>query len=172
LKCDSRMNYGEYMRNKERAASKIIGYQMAQDASQVTLRNQGLATTRTLTTIVGNNRNFNGVPFTVATSDANSCTRIVGGAHNADSTQNIIGLAQRSAHKFSMTPHVTVIPCRDILSTVTNAPSTQKCVAEPGQVFRDPTELIADQARQASIRSQYNLPNKLQGLRGPVANIR
>ena len=145
---------------------------MAQDASQITLRNQGLATTRTLTTIVGNNRNFNGVPFTVATSDANSCTRISGGANNADSTQNIIGLAQRSAHKFNMTPRMTVIPCSDILSTVTNAPSTKTCVADTSQVFRDTTELIADQARQASIRSQYNLPSKLQGLRGPVANIR
>uniref|UniRef100_A0A6C0L927 Uncharacterized protein n=1 Tax=viral metagenome TaxID=1070528 RepID=A0A6C0L927_9ZZZZ len=166
------MNYGEYMRKKERAAAKIVGYQMGQDASQVTLRNQGLATTRTLKTITGNDPSFNGVPFTVSTSDANSCTRVISGLKNADATQNIIGLAQRSAHKFSMTPHVTVIPCSDMLSTITNAPSTQSCVADPGQIFRNPTELIANQARQASIRSQYNLPSKLDSLRGPVANIR
>ena len=166
------MNYGEYMRKKEIASAKIIGYQMRQDASQVTLKNQALATTVTLSSLLSSNTSFTGVPFTTETSDANSCTRVSGGAGNVDASRNLIGYAQMATISLNTAPAFTLIPCTPMLSTITNAPSTKSCVADPGQIFRNPTELIANQARQASLRSQYNLPSKLDSLRGPIANIR
>ena len=72
----------------------------------------------------------------------------------------------------NQSPNLTVLPCISELSTITNAPSTQPCLVSPGIIYSDPTELIADQGRQAAIRTQYNLPSKLQSLRGPVANHR
>ncbi len=69
-------------------------------------------------------------------------------------------------------PNVTVIPCTPLLSTIKNAPSSQTCLLSPGIIYSDPSELIADQGRQADLRTRYNLPNKLQGLRGPVMNHR
>ena len=72
----------------------------------------------------------------------------------------------------NQSPAAIVLPCMTELSTVTNAPTTQPCLLSPGIIYSNPTELIADQGRQAAIRTQYNLPNKLQSLRGPVANHR
>lgn len=42
------------------------------------------------------------------------------------------------------------------------------CDGDPSQLYRNNNELIADQGRQLALRTQYNLPSKLQGLRGPV----
>lgn len=166
------MNYGEYMRRKERSLSKVIGFQNGQDASQVTLKNQALNTTFTLTSFLSSNTGFGGVPLTVETSDPNSCKRVSNGLKNADTRQNLIGYAQMATVCQNQTPNVTLLPCIPQLSTITNAPSSQPCLLSPGIIFSDPSELIADQGRQAALRTQYNLPNKLQGLRGPVMNHR
>jgi hypothetical protein len=166
------MNYGEYMRKKGQSLSKVIGYQQTQDASQVTLRNQAIATTVTLTTFISTNAGFTGVPLTTQTSDPNSCVRVSNGLKNSDPRQNMIGYAQMATLSLNTTPSVTVLPCIPVLSTITNAPSSQPCLLSPGIIYSDPSELIADQGRQADLRTKYNLPNKLQGLRGPVMNHR
>lgn len=164
------MNYGEYMRRKDRERGRVIGYQMAQDASQVTFKNKALATTVTLSSLLASNASFTGVPFTVQTSDANACVRVAGGTRNVDTTQNILGYAQMAAVSQNIAPAVTVLPCTTLISNVANAPSTKTCGVSPGIIFTNPTELIADQGRQAAYRTKYNLPSKLEGLRGPVAN--
>lgn len=166
------MNYGEYMRKKGQSLSKVIGYQQTQDASQVTLRNQAIATTVTLTTFISTNAGFTGVPLTTQTSDPNSCVRVSNGLKNSDPRQNMIGYAQMATLSLNTTPSVTVLPCIPVLSTITNAPSSRPCLLSPGIIYSDPSELIADQGRQADLRTKYNLPNKLQGLRGPVMNHR
>jgi hypothetical protein len=171
------MNYGEYMRRKERSLSKVIGFQNGQDASQVTLKRQALATTFTTTSFLSSytgytGNGFVGVPLTTQTSDPNSCARVSNGLKNADTRQNLLGYAQMATLSQNQAPSVTVLPCIPQLSTITNAPSSQPCLLSPGIIFSDPTELIADQGRQAALRTQYNLPSKLQSLRGPVANHR
>ena len=165
------------MRRKEQSLSKVVGLQNAQDASQVTLKNQALATTFTTTSflssytgITGNG--FVGVPLSVQTTDPNSCGRVSNGLKNADAQQNRIGYAQMATLSQNQAPNVTVIPCKTQLSTITNAPSSQPCLVSPGIIFSNPSELIADQGRQADLRTKYNLPSKLQSLRGPVAKHR
>jgi hypothetical protein len=169
------MNYGEYMRNKQKSLSKFIGMQNAQDASQVTLKNQALATTLTLTSFLSTNVGYTGVPFTgvpltTQTSDPNSCQKVLNGLKNADARQNLIGYAQMTSLSQNIERRTTTLPCVMILSTITNAPSTNICTSDTSQIFRDNTELIANEGRNADLRSKYNLPNKLQGLRGPVMN--
>jgi hypothetical protein len=169
------MNYGEYMRNKQKSLSRVIGYQAAQDASQVTLKNQALATTFTTTSFISSYTGFTGngfvgVPLTTQTSDPDSCIRVSNGLQNADARQNMIGTAQHATLCQNIDRRTTVLPCVPILSTVKNAPSTRNCPKDPGQIFRNPSELIADKGRQAALRTQYKLPGKLQGLRGPVYN--
>jgi len=171
------MNYGEYMRRKEQSLSKVIGFQRGEDASQVTLKRQALATTFTTTSFLSSYTGFTGngfvgVPLTTQTSDPNSCVRVANGLKNADTRQNLLGYAQMATLSQNQAPNVTVLPCKTQLSTVTNAPSTQPCLISPGIIFSNPTELIADQGRQADLRTKYNLPSKLQSLRGPVANHR
>ena len=143
---------------------------MAQDASQVTFKNQALATTVTLSSLLASNASFTGIPFTTQTSDADSCIRVSGGTPNVDTTRNVLGYAQMAAVSQNIAPAVTVIPCKTLLSNVSNAPSTQTCGISPGIIFSNPRELIADQGRQAAYRTSFNLPSKLHGLRGPVAN--
>ena len=177
LKSVSRMNYGEYMRRKEQSLSKVIGYQRGQDASQVIIKNQALATTVTTTSFISSytgitGTGFTGVPLSAQTSDPNSCQRVSNGLKNANTRQNLIGFAQMTTLSQNQSPNVTVLPCIPQLSTITNAPSTQPCLLSPGIIFSNPTELIAEQGRQADIRKRYNLPSKLQGLRGPVSNNR
>ena len=171
------MNYGEYMRKKEQSLSKVIGYQRGQDASQITLKNQALATTFTLTSYISSytgytGNGFTGVPLTTRTSDPNSCVRVSNGLKNADTRQNLIGFSQMASLCQNMSTNVTVLPCVTVLSTIKNAPSTQPCLVSPGIIFSNPSELIADEARQGSLRTRFNLPNKLQGLRGPVMHSR
>jgi len=169
------MNYGEYMRRKEQSLSKVIGFQRGQDASQVVLKNQALATTVTTTSFISSSagvRGFTGVPLSAQTSDPNSCQRVSNGLKNADTRQNLIGYAQMATLSQNQAPNVTVLPCISQLSTIKNAPSSQPCLLSPGIIFSNPTELIADQGRQADLRTKYNLPSKLQSLRGPVANHR
>ena len=166
------MNYGEYMRRKEQSLSKVVGRQYGQEASQITLRNQAIATTVTLTSFLSTNVGFTGVPLTTQTSDPNSCLRVSNGLKNADARQNLIGFAQMATLSVNPNPNVTVIPCTPLLSTIKNAPSSQTCLLSPGIIYSDPSELIADQGRQSDLRTRYNLPNKLQGLRGPVMNHR
>jgi hypothetical protein len=119
---------------------------------------------------------------------------VVCGSNAADSQGNLIGAKQFAAvcsDAPSSEPYSVVIPCGIFIdpqsydpvivgsdtnvpprfSTAGNAPGVSKCCSKDmSQLFRDNSELIADQGRQLDIRRKYNLPNKLQGLRGPVVN--
>ena len=64
-------------------------------------------------------------------------------------------------------PDGTIVPT----TSPGSAPGVLKCCAkDTSQLYRDNSELIADQGRQLDIRKSYNLPAKLQGLRGPVVS--
>jgi len=112
-----------------------------------------------------------------------------GGKNNVDTTNSLIQSAQFAAYSNVYGPTgiipvtTTVIPCR--LSTIVTSqastigiiPGQPKILRtsgpgfpSPGIIFTNPKELIADQGRQASIRTSYNLPSKLNSLRGPIVN--
>jgi len=65
------------------------------------------------------------------------------------------------------------LACGTYTDYVYNKPSTVKCCSnDPSQLYRNNSELIANQGRQETLRKQYNLPSKLQGLRGPIVTNR
>jgi len=84
------------------------------------------------------------------------------------------------------TATATVTPSAAIIdgsgSSVTFVPTTSPgsapgtthekvcCIGDPSQLYRNNDELVADEGRQLAIRRAYNLPSKLQGLRGPIVN--
>lgn len=86
--------------------------------------------------------------------------------------------AKAAAKKAGFKPSVrTSYQPADMLSTPAApsryVPGPTKCCVSPGIKFVDTNqELVKDQARQATLRQQYGLPSKLQGLRGPVVNGR
>jgi hypothetical protein len=182
------MNYAEYLRKKERSASKIIGFQSGQDASQVTYKNQAWASAPQPS--VTSSTSFNGGVATNFSKPGGSVANInqidtyptnglgvlgvANGQSNIDTASLLIHSAQYAAFStmaMSSAPYITVIPCSPIMSTISNAPGTMKCCTkDTSQLYRDNSELIADQGRQASLRTHFNLPAKLQGLRGPVYN--
>jgi hypothetical protein len=96
-----------------------------------------------------------------------------GGYLIRDSTANRIIGAQGCAvcsDAPSSAPYNIVLPCVEPLPDIKNAPgNTACCGKDMGQLYRN-NELVADQARQLSLRRSYNLPSKLQGLRGPIVN--
>lgn len=113
---------------------------------------------------------------------------------NADMAGNLIGSKQHCAvcsDAPSSAPYSVTIPCGIFIDpesynpvipgttttvppsfpTAGNAPGkTICCSKDTSQLFRNNSELIADQGRQLNLRRNYNLPNKLQGLRGPIVN--
>ena len=97
-----------------------------------------------------------------------------GGYKIADGTQNILLSAQGAAvcnDAPSSAPYVTVIPCVSTLSTMVQIPlpATSKCcVKDMGRLFIDNKDVVKDQGLAAGLRRANNLPNKLQGLRGPL----
>jgi hypothetical protein len=97
------------------------------------------------------------------------------GRATTDTAANLIGYAQYAAlsNSVGIQPYNIVVPCQGVLSTITNAPGVAKCCQKDmSQLFRDPSELIADQGRQAALRTSFNLPKKLDSLRGPIVNGR
>jgi len=97
-----------------------------------------------------------------------------GGYKIADGTQNILLSAQGAAvcnDAPSSAPYVTVLPCVSTLSTMVQIslpPTSKCCVKDMSVLFRDNAELVKDQGLAAGLRRANNLPNKLQGLRGPL----
>jgi hypothetical protein len=95
-----------------------------------------------------------------------------GGYLIRDATANRIIGAQACAvcsDAPSSAPYNIVLPCVEPLADIKNAPGNMDCCGKDmGQLYRNNTELVADQGRQLALRTGYNLPNKLQGLRGPV----
>jgi hypothetical protein len=122
---------------------------------------------------------------------------VVSGRSNVDTAATKILSAQHCAicsDAPSSAPYSVTIPCGIFINPIAyNAPpqnindgtatstidptiptpgtkpaALQCCGKDMSQLYRDNSELIADQGRQLSIRTAYNLPAKLQGLRGPV----
>lgn len=207
------MNYAEYMRKQERNRQKIIINKFGRDASDVTIKNQAIATSvthRSYFDVMNSNTSLP-QPFVTQVSPSKSdpfqntasaasivgflgssnagVVGFAGGKNNVDTANTLIQSAQFAAYSNVYGPSgsipltTTVIPC-SLSTIVTSQASTIGTVpgqpqllrtsgpgfASPGIIFANPSELIANQGRNASIRTSYNLPSKLDSLRGPILN--
>jgi hypothetical protein len=188
------MNYAVYLRKITNTQSKIIGYQNGQDASQVTYKN--MARAQSVPQAVPVATSFSRIDGRVSILDANNSSPtsqpysgVSNGIQNADTAANLLGKQTHCAvcsDPPSSEPYQTIVPCKIFINPVAynydsgtvdptkptpgTKPAAIKCSWEndTSQVFRDNSELVADQGRQLALRSSYNLPAKLQGLRGPV----
>ena len=183
------MNSSDYLRRKTKALSQTLGFQNAQDSSLQTMKVQARATKTTHPIPVAANHSqidsslsAFGVTNT-PTQGANVAgyKTVVGKAQSggiliSDMTANRIIGAQSCAvcaDPPSSAPFNIVLPCVTPLPDIKNAPGkTVCCTDDMSQLFRNNSELSAQQGKQAALRTAYNLPNKLQGLRGPVVNHR
>ena len=184
------MNSSDYLRRKLKDRTSTIGFQNGQDSSLQTMKVQARATKvlganavasnpSKIGGSIGNIMDTNGVtnvPTEVCASGYASVSGNgqTGGYIIRDATANRIIGAQGCAvcsDAPSSAPFNIVLPCVTALPDIKNAPgNTVCCTKDMSQLYRDNKELIADQGRQLSLRNGYNLPNKLQGLRGPVMN--
>jgi hypothetical protein len=185
------MNYSQYMRKVAANQSRTIGFQNGQDASMVTLKAQARAQqTRTAAT-------DNSIPYSAVTSfsqvggtvgnimensiqnsspsNAVCATGYRGtssGTATVDKTNSVLQSAQHCAvcsDAPSSEPYTVVIPCGIFIDPPQNAPGVTKCCTkDPGVLFSNNSELVSDEARQGNFRKDFGLPNKLQGLRGPI----
>jgi hypothetical protein len=191
------MNYAEYLRRQTKNQQKIIGFQNGQDASQVTYKAAARASGKVETVgAVTSYSQIGGSIANVAqtTQSTNSpsgvavCSSgysgVANGLANADRTGSVLGAAVHCAvcsDVPSSAPYAVVVPCVAPISTWEssstdpnfpsgmNAPGVTKCCKKDySQLFRDNAELTRQQGLQSDLRIKYGLPNKLQGLRGPV----
>ena len=184
------MNSSDYLRRKLKNRTTTFGFQNGQDSSLQTMKVQARATNVLSANAVatsaskiggsiGNIMEKNGVTNVPTAACASGYASVSGNGQTGgylirDATANRIIGAQGCVvcHDApSSAPFNIVLPCVTSLEDVKNAPgNTVCCTKDMSQLFRDNKELIADQGRQLSLRTGYNLPNKLQGLRGPVMN--
>ena len=183
------MNSSDHLRRKLKNRTTTIGFQNGQDSSLQTMKVQARATKAVGATAVATNASKIGgsigntsrygvtnVPTDVCSSGYSSVSGNgqTGGYLIRDSTANRIIGAQGCAvcsDAPSSAPYNIVLPCVEPLPDIKNAPgNTVCCGKDMGQLYRNNNELVADQARQLSLRRSYNLPSKLQGLRGPIVN--
>jgi hypothetical protein len=173
------MNYAEYLRRQSKSQSKIIGFKNGQDASAVTYKAQAIASSSTnfkpiATThskIGGSIANIGMTNLSIP-SVKGEYEGVIDGLPNADRSAGVIGAALRCAvcsDAPSSEPYNIVVPCIPFLEPVKNS-QPLKCVSDFSQLFRDNQENTRQQGLQLNLRNQYNLPNKLQGLRGPIVN--
>jgi len=184
------MNSSDYLRRKTKALSQTLGFQNAQDSSLQTMKVQARATKTT-----------NPVPVAANHSQIDSSLRAFGVTNtptdarfNTAGYQTVVGKSQSggfltndmTANRIigaqscavcsdppSSAPFNIVLPCVTPLPDIKNAPGkTVCCTDDMSQLFRNNNELVAEQGKQAALRTAYNLPKKLQGLRGPVVNGR
>jgi hypothetical protein len=183
------MNSSDYLRRKTKALSTTIGFQNSQDSSLQTMKTQARATktTRVVAVAANHSKIDSSLSAYGVTNTPTKGTNVAGyntvagngqsgGFLIADTTANRIIGAQSCAvcsDAPSSAPYSITLPCVTPLPDIKNAPGKTVCCSnDMSQLFRNNSELIADQGRQASLRTAYNLPNKLQGLRGPVMNHR
>jgi len=174
------MNYAEYLRKQSKGQSKIIGFKNGQDASAVTYKAQALASSSTnVTPIAVTHSKIGGSVANIAVPSVSTGTRgtysgVASGLNNADRSAALIGAALHCAacaDAPSSAPYNVVVPCVTFIEPVKNEPGITKCcVKDYSQLFRDNNEISRQQGLQLGLRTQFNLPNKLQGLRGPVVN--
>ena len=123
---------------------------------------------------------------------------VANGLSNVDTAASLIGSAQacalRQFSSITSAPYSTTIPCGIFIDpirynpepdsgyptanstvdptrpTAGNKPGVTKCCTKDMSVlYTNNAELVRVQGQQSALRQQYNLPTKLQGLRGPVA---
>jgi hypothetical protein len=177
------MNYAQYMRKIAASQSKITGYQNGQDSSLQTHKVQARAQSVKTPAIVETTFSKPGgsVANILQTSQqtssptdqvcASGYRSVSDGRQTTDATASVLGAKVHCAvcSTDSPVPYATVIPCGVFINPPSNAPGQVKCCTKDMSVlYTNNTEQIQNQARQANIRTQYNLPSKLQGLRGPV----
>lgn len=172
------MNYAEYLRRQTKSQSKIIGFKNGQDASAVTYKAQAMASSATnFTPVATTHSKIGGSVANIAVPSVTAEGTYAGvssGLNNADRSASVIGAALKCAacsDAPSSEPYNIVVPCTTFLKPVQNEPGvTQCCKKDYSQLFRDNNENTRQQGLQLGLRNQFNLPNKLQGLRGPVVN--
>ena len=175
------MNYAEYLRKQTKNQQKIVGFQNGQDASQVTYKAAARAQQRTTGPVATSSSKIGGSVANIlqASSSASpTCSSgysgVADGTTNADKTANVMGSAVHCAvcsDAPSSEPYMVIVPCVTTTPPVYNAPGVTKCCKKDySQLFRNNAELVSNEGKQLTLRNQYNLPNKLQGLRGPVVN--
>ncbi len=171
------------MRKIAASQSKITGYQNGQDSSLQTHKVQARAQSVKTPAIVETTFSKPGgsVANILQTSQqtssptdqvcASGYRSVSDGRQTTDATASVLGAKVHCAvcSTDSPVPYATVIPCGVFINPPSNAPGQVKCCTKDMSVlYTNNTEQIQNQARQANIRTQYNLPSKLQGLRGPV----
>lgn len=181
------MNSSDYLRRKLKNRTTTVGFQNGQDSSLQTMKVQARATNVLGANAVATNASKIGgsignimengvtnVPTVCASGYASvSGNGQSGGYLIRDATANRLIGAQGCAvcsDAPSSAPYNIVLPCVVPLPDIKNAPGNSCCTKDNSQLYRNNSELIADQGRQLSLRNSYNLPNKLQGLRGPIMN--
>ena len=170
------MNYAEYLRRKTKNQAKIIGFQNGQDATQVTYKAAARAQGKTNTVGVATSYSQIGGSIANIAPIENACASgysgVANGLVNADTTAAVIGVAVHCAvcsDAPSSAPYATVVPCVTPLEDIKNAPGVTKCCkGDYSQLFRNNSEITRQQGLQSALRIRQNLPNKLQGLRGPI----
>ena len=191
IKAIKQMNSSDYLRRKLKNRTTTIGFQNGQDSSLQTMKVQARATNVLSANAVATSGSLpggsicnimqkNGVTSVPTAESCSSGYKSVsgngqtGGYLISDATANRIIGAQGCAvcsDAPSSAPYNIVLPCVEPLPVIKNAPGVVKCCKnDMSQLYRNNNELIADQGRQLSLRNSYNLPNKLQGLRGPVVS--
>jgi len=169
------MNYAVYMRQIEKYKPKLIRPKNNADASQVTLINQAKAQTGKIPTPIETNFSHIGgsignIMKTRETSPTvcNSGYKgVTWGMENADRQANITGRKQH-CQICRDDPQPIKIPCQPYVSPVLPTTAPLKCCAKTGIIFVNKDPLIANEVLTSDLRKRYNLPNKLQGLRGPI----
>lgn len=183
------MNYAQYMRKVSANQQRIIPFQNGQDASMVTIKAQAKAMTRVVPAsiptqfsqiggTVGNimeQNQQNSSPTSQVCSSGYRGTAgglsQTGGFPVADRSGGLLLKAQGCAvcsDVPSSEPRAIVIPCCEFITPVYNAPGKQPCCLKPGIKYTDKNAYWQEKAREADLRNDYNLPHKLQGLRGAV----
>ena len=177
------------MRKVAANQQRIIPFQNGQDASMVTLKAQAKAISRIVpepvptqfSQIGGTIGNImeqsqqNSSPTSQVCSSGYQGTAgglfQTGGFPVADRSGGILLKAQGCAvcaDVPSSNPRAIVIPCCEFIDPVYNAPGQQSCCLKPGIKYTDKESYWQEKAREADLRNEFNLPHKLQGLRGAV----
>ena len=173
------MNYAEYLRRQTKARSNIIGFQNGQDASQVTYKAGARVQQRTLAPAAtsyskpgGSIANIMHTTHSSTPTTRGGYSGVSDGSVNADKTALVIGTAVGCAvcsDAPSSLPYNIVVPGVALIDPPKNAVGVTKCCKKDySQLFRNNNELTAEHGKQLTLRTQFNLPNKLQGLRGPI----
>jgi hypothetical protein len=182
------MNYAAYMRIKAKSQPTVIGYQNGQDSSlqthKVNARGMTVKTPSSVeTTFSKPGGAIGNILEPIQQTNAPKAFEcdtgyrgVASGIATANTTYNVMGAKENCAVcSDSLNPYSVVIHCADLgngltyIPPVQNAPGQTKCCQKDmSQLFRDNSELVADQGKQLTLRKRFNLPNKLQGLRGPI----